>query len=143
MKRFYYHITNKSFWGKKIQLVPRAFGNNRGWDEPRIPRICVSHSIEQCLVAIPIRNYKRLRIYRTVRRIETRRTGKPQNVLDAHITGERWIFNPCTFKLIGFVADDPFYTLTNHYHVLGDGRKSSEKWQRKTIKELRKMKLVK
>ena len=145
MKRHYYHLTNKA-WPNIIKLQPRSEGENRGYNEPDCERICVAPSIEQCLVAIIPSGFT-WKIYRTYHPVETRETVKParDEVLDAHITGERWLVKPRTFIRLGYVrkaVQDISTTFFGNWGALGDGEGYSEAWQRETIKKLKKMEVL-
>ena len=94
--QFYYHVTNQN-WEEKVILFPRDSGENRGWFEPDVSRICVGPDIVRCFIAIPYSkqtNYT----YRTYRKTYAY---YPYDVCDSIITGEKWLTDPTTFVKIG------------------------------------------
>lgn len=97
--RYWYHLSS-TLKHKKELLHPRGNdeGFNRSEDEPNIKRICVSPTIEQCLVAIPYYNREVLSIYRTQKKVMASR---PKNVFDYTITDEGWILIDTDFIRIG------------------------------------------
>jgi hypothetical protein len=100
-KRYYYHVTQEN-WGKRIKLSPRTWGDNRADEEPEDSRICVSTSIEGCLVALCgcLAGGGIAYVYRTVSQVKA---VKPYNVVDSRITGERWLIRATTFEKYGRV----------------------------------------
>ena len=97
-KRYWFHVST-TLTKKEITLCPRGNeGFNRNEAEPEKKRICVSPSLEQCLVAIPYGCRDRLYIYRTKSPIVAH---EPHEVFDASVTEEGWIFRPTRFKRLG------------------------------------------
>jgi hypothetical protein len=89
---YYYHITDQ-VWPDKVLLSPRRVGKNRSPWESNQPRICVCGTPWHCLVSIPHTNSK-LFVFRTLEKINPI---NPEGILDAHVTGEKWIIEPTTF----------------------------------------------
>jgi hypothetical protein len=98
-KEYYYHISVEN-WRKEKRLTPRIFGINRSDNEPDIARICVSPTIEGCLVALgACLSYEpNIYVYRTKNKVLGKRS---YQVVDSHITGERWITRPVKFIKYG------------------------------------------
>jgi len=97
--QYYYHITFKD-WGKSITLQPRVGGINRGWDEPKLSRICVGPSISHCL-ASAVTNGGEMSVYRTKNKV----LGYyPVEVLDAKYTREKWLLRPINFIYVGTLS---------------------------------------
>lgn|SRR3990167_10649152 len=99
MARYYYHITHKK-WPKKIKLLPRTYGEHRCSDEPAISRICVSSTIQGCLIALGwcLEHAKCICIYRTKNKVIA---SKPRKITDAKITKEMWLVEPTKFIKYG------------------------------------------
>jgi hypothetical protein len=95
--RYWYHVST-TLSRKEIKLFPRLDGDNRDDAEPRIARICVAPSIEQCLTAVPYTLNDSFNIYRTK---EMCMADMPYDVFDAHITQEGWIKVPTVFVKVG------------------------------------------
>lgn len=104
-KKTMYHVS-----GSDIQVSPtgiamlRPFDSNdphvihRGGEEPDVSRLCVAPSIFGCLIALSWSEHDSdiLKIYKTLTPV---RTSKPFGVIDAHLTGERWITKPTPFRV--------------------------------------------
>jgi len=143
MKRYYYHATrNTGNWGRFKVLYPASDGSNRGDSEPITPRICVSPTIIQTLIAIPL-DFTNYHIYRTESKIDDRHVkhpGEGMEIDDYWITGETWIMKPCKFVKLGIIRRDITNRLTasqNHTCItLGDGEIDSELWQIAMLSEL-------
>ena len=133
-KQYLYHITKANWWGEKITLFPRAYGDNRSFDEPNVSRICCAPTIENCLIAIPIEEFEIVNVYRTMNKVESVR---PYRILDAHITQERWLTEPTDFifiKNVDFVKEkfiEQFKEPKNNGYLLGGNCIESRKWQKK------------
>lgn len=138
--KYYYHLTQEN-WGGEVVLKPRGDGTNRDINEPKTERICVSASIEGCFVAIYIDELKRFNVYRTKRRV---RAAKPIKIPDSHITEEFWLDKTTRFIRIGKIKRAEISEVIASSHrrpgeYLGDGKKSTEKWQREAKKKIRKI----
>jgi len=97
-RQYYYHITQKN-WPYKKKLKPKSYGSNRSDEEPDDRRICVSSTIEGCLLALgSCLDWRATFIYRTSSKVVAK---KPYNVEDAKITGEMWLVRPSSFELYG------------------------------------------
>jgi len=98
-RQYYYHITQKD-WRYKKKLKPKSYGSNRGDEEPNDRRICVSPTIEGCLLALGccLGGSRPAYVYRTSSIVIAK---KPYNVDDAKITGEMWLIRPTSFELFG------------------------------------------
>lgn len=133
MKKYYYHITTKS-WTKNILLKPRKYGPNRAEEEPNISRTCVAPTIEGCLIALgsclPL--CSDIYVYRTVRKVNAI---KPTDVIDSKITGEMWLLRPINFKLLAKIKKK---SLPEHLYRLDVGRQEALKLQKKYKKILKK-----
>ena len=134
--KFYYHLTQDLTWPDKIILYPRIEGQNRSDDEPLVPRTCVAPTIEGCIIALGscLALYYTTYIYRTVNKVLAR---NPYSVNDSHITKEKWITKPITFKLVGVLND----FLPEDIYWISTGGYSDLKYQKKYMKKLQKMKL--
>jgi hypothetical protein len=98
IRQYYYHITQKK-WAYKKLLKPKSYGSNRGDDEPVDRRICVSPTIEGCLLALGCcLSYAPAFVYRTSNKVIA---NKPYDVQDAKITGEMWLIRPASFERYG------------------------------------------
>ena len=99
--RYYYHITEKR-WGTYINLRPRTSGKYRCEYEPKVPRICVTESVERCLSAIfGSMSKQNIFIYRTLDPIIAH---FPYNIVDSMVTREKWILEPCRFMRAGKIS---------------------------------------
>lgn len=101
--RFYYHVTEKCGWKDRVRLFPRENSHPgvhcRCPEEPDIARICVSPSVEQCMVSVDVVDEQRVYVYRTARRLLA---SHPFNVCDSRLTGERWLLKPTVFVKVGY-----------------------------------------
>ena len=97
--QYYYHITDKD-WGKSVTLKPRVNGVNRGFDEPKLSRICVGPSISHCL-ASAVTNAAEMSIYRTRNKVLAY---YPVEVHDVKYTREKWLLRPINFVYVGTLA---------------------------------------
>lgn len=99
-KQYYYHITQKISWGNEIILFPKSYGKNRSDGEIETPRICVSPTIEGCLVALGdlLNINKPIYIYRTKYKVQS---SLAKEINDASITGEKWMLRPTIFICVG------------------------------------------
>lgn len=95
--RYWYHLS-ANLNRKEVHLTPRVEGDNRDETEPRIPRICVAPTIEQCLTALPYTLNDSFYIYRTK---DACVATEPYDVFDAGVTQEGWITTPTTFVKFG------------------------------------------
>lgn len=137
--KYFYHLTDNN-WGESIILHPRSSGYKRDYYEPDTSRICVSSTISGCFVAIYIHEMSKYNIYRTKRKvIGTKPTGIP----DYKITNEFWLTDSTEFILYKNIkkdtvkfAIDSCEEMINSGGYLGDGKKYSETWQRKTKKQI-------
>ena len=93
----YFHISPNDL-GDTVTLDPRD-PTGFGLDEPTDPRICVSSTVEGCLVAVTdaIADDEFIYIYKAQGSPEV---VKPHGVADALVTGEQWLTSPTTFKKI-------------------------------------------
>lgn len=145
-KQYYYHITDEN-WGNHIVLNPRKDGDNRDPKEPLTSRICVCPTIEGCLIAIYLQDMRTINVYRTEKEVLAE---NPYQVLDAHITGEKWLTKPTKFIYIGnldktLIDPESNIGIEHDWHeydcytfgCLGDGGKESQKWQTKHKKIFR------
>lgn len=99
----FYHISPVDF-GATVEFSPRN-PTHQGFGEPSLPRICVSDTVEGCLVAIGnVLGYNRIwvvYVYRTAELVEVVRPGR--GVSDAEVTGEMWILETTLFERVGKV----------------------------------------
>jgi hypothetical protein len=98
-RRYWFHIST-TLNKEEIVLSPRSNdeGFNRLDTEPDIKRICVSPSLEQCLVAVPYHKHDVYFIYRT--KVPVR--AKPaKEVYDSSVTQEGWITTKTKFIKVG------------------------------------------
>lgn len=98
-KRYWYHISTTL--NKKNELLePRSNdeGFNRTDGEPDIKRICVSPTLEQCLVAVPYSKWDEISVYKTKEKVIARKSRK---VFDSSITQEGWITISTPFVRVG------------------------------------------
>jgi len=109
-----YHVTERQ-WPEEIELKPMRTsdipGCGRDEEEPDTARICVAPTIAGCFTAI-CQNLchcgDTYYIYRTRKKF----LGcKARQVIDAHITGERWLLWPATFVRVGEVGPSYFAEL--------------------------------
>ena len=100
-KRHWYHVST-TLENETEHLVPRDFENgfNRTPAEPLGKRICVSPTIEQCIVAIPYHLGEVIAIYRTKNKVLAK---KPIGVFDINITNEGWLEEPTPFIKVGML----------------------------------------
>ena len=100
--RYYYHVTQKR-WPNRLQLKPRDWGYHRMDEEPDDARICVSPTIEGCLIALAgcIEGDSIVSVYKTVCKVKAI---SPVNVIDSKITEEMWLVRPTTFERYGRIA---------------------------------------
>jgi hypothetical protein len=124
----WYHLST-TLRDNLIQLSPRdnAEGFNRSDDEPNVKRICVSPTIEQCLVAIPYSKWDTFSIYQPIKNVNPK---FPTGIFDSEITDERWIVSKTWFKRIG-ILDLNSITTTKKFkikpEVASDGNFSASK----------------
>jgi len=97
--RYWYHISS-TLHKKTEYLIPRDNEKcfNRSSSEPHVKRTCVAPSVEHCLTAVPYAPGDKFTIYRTLKKC---RATKPNEVYDAHITGEGWLMEPTLFVKVG------------------------------------------
>lgn len=142
--KYYYHLTDEK-WPKNKLLKPRSDGEKRDtFYEPDFSRICVSSSIEGCLVSIYLHDMERFRIYRTKDKTTAL---KPFDVWDADITDEYWLDQPTKFILIGEL-EKPLLAefiesgkklFSGMQYALGDGKKKTRNWQKETKLKIKKL----
>ena len=103
-KRYWYHVST-TLNRKLHKLIPwdSDEGFNRASDEPEGKRICVSPTIEQCIVAIPYSYNSVLYVYRTLNKV---RAIKSHGIFDGKVTDEAWIKSPTYFQKIGKIRFD-------------------------------------
>lgn len=99
--RYWYHVST-TLENKLEHLIPRDFeaGFNRTPSEPLGSRICVSPTIEQCIVAIPYHLGDTIAIYRTVNKVSAK---APEGVFDKNVTDEGWLEESTDFVKIGML----------------------------------------
>lgn len=102
--RYWYHLSRRHT-DKEIHLIPKDDSTNRSFEEPPGARICVSPTIEQCIVAIPYDWNLTYGIYRTKKKTLAKKPPKGA-IFDFSITSEGWIENPTTFVKIGIINFD-------------------------------------
>lgn len=131
---YYFHVTQNPFWGKEIILKPKPDGGNRSSGEPKLPRICASPTIEQCLVALGecLRCNASIYIYRTKNKIKTM---NPRGIVDSKLTGEVWIINKTKFIKIGHLVPS---NLPEELFWMNTGTKFDIKTQKKMLLKLKK-----
>lgn len=102
--RYWYHVST-TLRAKEVILTPRDndSGFNRADDEPDTLRICVSPSLEQCIIAVPYYYNTIFSVYRTKTKVKANR---PINVFDSKITQEGWLIKPTTFIKMGTLDID-------------------------------------
>jgi len=100
-REYFYHITQKK-WPQKITLYPKIQGQHRSILEPKISRICVSSTIEGCLIALGscLWQNKSIFVYRTSVKVKAYNA---VDVCDSKITKEKWLKTPIKFVKIGTV----------------------------------------
>lgn len=99
--RYWYHLSRR-LTDKEVHLIPKDDSTNRSFEEPSGARICVSPTIEQCIVAIPYDWMLTYNIYRTKKRILAKQPPKGA-IFDFNITHEGWIEVPTTFVKLGVI----------------------------------------
>jgi hypothetical protein len=122
----FYHVSPIDF-GAMVEFSPRP-PINQSWAEPNSPRICVSDTVEGCLVAIGNvlgdDEVWVVYVYRTAEPVEVT---KPINVVDAEVTGEMWIDKNTTFERVRkidlrmlpqYLVNDLFVLRTGHKGAL-------------------------
>lgn len=102
--RYWYHLS-KRLTDKEICLIPKDDSTNRSFEEPPGKRICVSPTIEQCIVALPYWHHDTYHIYRTKKKTLSKRPPK-KSIFDFDITHEGWIDVPTLFVKIGAIDFD-------------------------------------
>jgi hypothetical protein len=143
-KKYWYHLSC-TLSRKTERMKPRENheGFNRADHEPNYARICVSPSIEQCLVAIPYDAYDIFAVYRTKNKELAER---PLDIFDAEITEEGWLTKPTNFELIGkidlhSIKNKRGYRLPIKEEAATSGDIELSKqvfnwWQRRNVKKL-------
>lgn len=133
--KFYYHITQKK-WPERVKLIPRSEGEHRLDNEPLIERICVSPTIEGCLVALGscLLLSRPIYIYRTIKKVSVK---NPYRVLDSHVTKEKWIIKPIKFMKIGKINK----FLPKELYYLSAGGHDDHKFQYNMLNNLKEMNL--
>jgi hypothetical protein len=120
--RFWYHIST-TLNRKEILLKPRDndSGFNRSYYEPNTERICVTPSLEQCIVAVPYYYDTIFSVYKTKYKEIAER---PIDIFDSKITQEGWLIKPTIFTKIGKLNIDQiisFYGKENKdFHMFED-----------------------
>lgn len=103
---YFYHVTPE-WWGPSRTLTPLSSDDprvsQRGYKEPKTPRICVGPTVPQCFVAIPYSRQKDYHIYRTEKPVRAIPVGSDL-VYDASVTEEHWLLEPTKFKFWGLVT---------------------------------------
>ena len=105
--RYLWHLSSSRLLGAdEVVMTPKARGVNRGEDEPKIARVCVSIYPSGGFTAIPLYKGRKYYLYRSKEKITSHYSVR---VLDAVATGERWLledqpfikvasFSPAEFK---------------------------------------------
>ena len=134
-RQFYYHITQKK-WPKRITLTPRNKGDHRAVNEPEVSRICVSPSIEECVIALGtcLICHFNINIYRTVSKVSAI---NPYDVTDSHITKEKWLIKPTRFMKVGTIN----YLIPGTIFDLSVGNAVGIEKQSEALQNLKDMKL--
>lgn len=134
--KYYYHITENN-WGKQKTLLPRSNGDNRGVEESKTPRICVSPSIAQCMVAIYCYGNDWF-VYRTKKKVNAK---EPISIADAHITDEKWLCKKTAFVRVGKIRNkivkEYADRLGQFKTIWGNGDPADECIQRRWLKKFR------
>lgn len=119
-----FHLTVRDF-GEKVTLIPQEKGQHRPYQEPEVPRICVAPTISGCLLALgPLFCFDdRVYVYQT-----NAPTLEPYDVLDSHLTGERWIVQPAFFilRFSFYISEELDDLLAKVEHVGADTRCQEE-----------------
>lgn len=112
----HYHISHRLILDTIYPKVPLS---SRVDGEPLMPRICVSPTISQCLLAVnwyPDNNVN-VYVYST-----DAKTVQALGVRDVKWTGERWILNPVNLTLI-YNSKEYFSELNNRWREFVKTRK--------------------
>ena len=136
-KQYYYHVTQRK-WTKNKLLHPKNNGCHRGPAEPQCKRICVSPSVETCLVALGCCLFRRcdIFIYRTANPV----LGRPSvGVVDAILTKERWLTRSTKFVRVGTIPYQNEHMIRSLFS-LTSGEKSDIPKQMEHLKRLFKLK---
>lgn len=98
----YYHVSTEGGEEDKIVWTPRV-PLDSAWSEPEIPRICVSPTISQCLLAINFKAYDfdHFNIYKTNAKVYF-----PIGVTDSEITKEMWLLSSSEFIKCGELSKE-------------------------------------
>lgn len=98
---YYYHVTSCD-WPTSVVLRPTADGENRGYEEPELPRTCVGPTVSKCLCSIPLSmTAGAMYVYRTKSRVTPR---WPYRVYDYKFTGERWLTRSVRFVKVATIS---------------------------------------
>lgn len=103
---FMYHVSDRPIHiadDQSFVMKPKDIISGE-WECRHVRRICVSPTVDQCLMAIvpdSVIGYNDLYIYRTCRRVSS--SVHPYGVVDASLTQERWLCRPASFKLVGTI----------------------------------------
>jgi hypothetical protein len=113
----YYHVSTRDYQEEQSVWSPWV-PLDSGINELEIPRICVSPTISQCLLAINYKAfyYDRLIIYKTNAKVYY-----PVGVNDQKITEEMWILSPIKFIYCGEISMKQFtFNWTKFQKILKD-----------------------
>jgi hypothetical protein len=102
-KKYWYHLSC-TLKRKYETLIPRTNdeGFNRADHEPNQARICVSPSLEQCLVAIPYDTDGKYSLYKTINKSVAFLPSESE-VFDANVSEEGWLLYPTKFIRVGYL----------------------------------------
>ena len=119
-KRYWYHLSS-TLKNKYETLIPRKNneGFNRNDTEPDTPRICVSPSLECCLVAIPYSEVTIYSLYKTRTMINVYRPSA-DDIFDANVTKEGWLLEPSDFVRTGYIILEDILTPTGRRKNIRD-----------------------
>lgn len=94
-KGHYFHLTQEDF-GLEVRFEPRNPAT-AGSYEPDTPRVCVTNTVEGALVALGhiIEINKPVYVYEAIGDFDV---VEAKGVVDAEVTGEKWILSPVVFK---------------------------------------------
>jgi hypothetical protein len=143
--RFAWHLScSRKLGADKVVLKPSKRGINRGDNEPKDSRVCVSLEPGGCFVAIPTDSDRKFHLYRTYNKVKSYH---PYEVDDAKVTQERWLTESKTFiRMHTFSSDDMeiyrgiFHSIqkANHGYAIGGNDAGSLKSQKDARKKINK-----
>lgn len=104
--RYWYHISSATLRSKaRLKAFKNEDAATREETEPNVPRICVSPSLDKCILAVPVGGLNTYKIFRTSSKVVARKPFrvKKRDILpfDAEITEEHWLLEDTDFVKVG------------------------------------------